>query len=116
MPYFPTLKTGANAQYPLESTLRFSTQAVRFLDGSQQRFRLYGAGLRRWNVQLDQLDERELSALIGFVETQGSMPFSFTDPVTGAAVSNCAIAGGRFQAGMSREMCGQGVLTIEELA
>jgi hypothetical protein len=80
---FPVLKTGAVAQYPLARSVRFSTQAVRFLDGSQQKFRLYGSGLRRWTVKLDQLDETELSALIDFVDAQGGATFSFTDPGSG---------------------------------
>ena len=50
MATFPYLKTGAAAQYPLDFGVRFATQAVRFLDGSQQSFRLYGSGLRRWTL------------------------------------------------------------------
>ncbi len=34
MATFPVLKTGAAAQYPLDRGVRFSTQAVRFMDGS----------------------------------------------------------------------------------
>ena len=72
MATFPVLKTGAVAQYPLERGVRFSTQAVRFMDGSRQRFRLYGPGLRRWTLKLDLLDEQELGAVISFVEQQTS--------------------------------------------
>ena len=31
------------------------------MDGSQQRFPLYGVGLRRWTLKLDMLDEQELA-------------------------------------------------------
>ena len=83
MATFPILKTGAVAQYPLACGVRFSTQAVRFMDGSQQRFRLIGTGLRRWTMKLDLLDEQELGAVIAFVEQQGSAVFAFTDPADG---------------------------------
>ena len=113
---FPTLKTGAAAQYPLDYGVRFSTQAVRFMDGSQQRFRLYGTGLRRWTLKLELLDEQELSAVIAFVEQQGSAPFAFTDPATGTVVAACVIAGQRLDVTMKSEMSGQTTVTIEELA
>ena len=113
---FPTLKTGAAAQYPLDRGVRFATQAVRFMDGSQQRFRLYGAGLRRWTLKLDMLDEQELGAVIAFVEQQGSAPFAFTDPATGAIAATCVISGERLDVTMKSEMSGQTTVTIEEIA
>jgi hypothetical protein len=112
---FPILKTGAVAQYPLERRVRYSTQAVRFMDGSQQRFRLYGRGLRRWIVKLDQLDERELAALIAFAEEQGSGTFAFTDPASGSTIANCVIAGEKFEATMEREMSGHTTVVVEEI-
>ena len=116
MATFPTLRTGAVAQYPLGKTISFQTQAVRFLDGSQQRFRVMGTGLRTWTVQLSLLDEQELGLVIVFVEQQGSAPFAFTDPVTGAVASMCILAGGSFDAGMSDEMKAQTTVQIEEIA
>jgi phage-related protein len=113
---FPTLKTGAVAQYPLGYGARFSTQAVRFMDGSQQRFRLMGNPLRQWSIKLDQLDDEELSAVIAFVEQQGSATFAFTDPVTGTVSATCAIAGEQFDAVMTGEMSGQAMIEIEEIA
>jgi hypothetical protein len=113
---FPLLKTGAVAQYPLERGARFSTQAVRFLDGSQQRFRLYGSELRRWAVKLELLDAQELSAVIAFVEAQGSAVFAFTDPVSGSTVSNCVISGEQFAATMTSETDGQTTVVVEEIA
>jgi hypothetical protein len=113
---FPALKTGAVAQYPLERGVRFSTQAVRFLDGSQQRFRLYGNGLRRWTVKLNLLDEQELGAVIAFVEAQGSAVFAFTDPVSGTTASNCVISGEQFDAAMTSEAMGKTTVLIEEIA
>jgi hypothetical protein len=112
---FPTLRTGAVAQYPLERSVRFATQSVRFLDGSQQRFKLYGAGLRRWVVKLGLLDEQELSALIAFVEAQGSEAFAFTDPVSGTTVSRCIVADERLEAGMIAEGQGHATIVVEEV-
>src|SRR5579864_2030458 len=104
MATFPTLKTGAPAQYPLDRCIRYATQAVRFMDGSRQRFRLYGTELRKWTLKLDLLDEQELGAVIAFVEQQGSAPFAFTDPTTGTVASNCVISGSQLDATMTREM------------
>lgn len=116
MATFPVLKTGAAAQYPLDYGVRFSTQSVRFMDGSQQRFSLYGTGLRRWTIQLDLLGEDELAAVIAFVEQQGSAPFAFTDPATGAVASTCVISGEQMDATLSGEMRGQTTVVIEEIA
>ena|ERR1035438_3581429 len=115
MATFPVLKTGAVAQYPLDRGVRFSTQAVRFMDGSRQRFRLYGTGLRQWTLKLALLDEQELGAVISFVEQQGSATFAFTDPVTGSNVATCIISGDQFDATMNREMSGQTTVIIEEI-
>lgn len=116
MATFPVLKTGAVAQYPLSRGVRFSTQAVRFMDGSQQKFRLIGVGLRKWTLKLDELDEQELGAIIAFVEQQGSATFTFNDPTTGVAVANCMISGEQFDATMNLEMNGQTTMVIEEIA
>ena len=96
--------------------VRFATQAVRFMDGSQQRFRLYGAGLRRWTLRLDMLDEQELGAVIAFVEQQGSAPFAFMDPATGTIASTCVVSGEQLDVTMKSEMSGQTTVTIEEIA
>ena len=113
---FPVLKTGAAAQYPLDRGVRFATQAVRFMDGSRQRFRLYGTGLRRWTLKLNLLDEQELGAVISFIEQQGSTVFAFTDPLTGEIASTCVISGEQFNAAMKNELNGQTTVTIEEIA
>jgi hypothetical protein len=101
---FPTLKTGAVAQYPLRYGTKFATQSVRFLDGSHQRFRIIANPLRQWTIQLDQLADDELSAVIAFVEAQGSATFAFTDPVTGAQAATCVISGEQFDSMMTGEM------------
>ncbi len=115
MSAFPTLRTGAVAQYPLDRAVRFQTQSVRFVDGSRQRFRLYGAGLRRWTIRLDLLDEQELAAVTAFTEQQGTAVFPFTDPVTGDHVANCIISNQAYAAGMSDEFNANVTLEIEEV-
>ena len=116
MTTFPLLKTGAVAQYPLEASVRFSTEAVQFLDGSEQRFKLFSRGLRRWVVRLDLLDDQELGAVIDFVDAVGSMAFAFSDPASGLTAANCVIAGERFDATMTGEMTGQATVVVEEIA
>ncbi len=66
MATFPTLSTGAVAQYPSDRTRLFSTQVFRFLDGNEQRFQGYGSALRQWSIRLDLLDETELANLQKF--------------------------------------------------
>ena len=116
MSAFPNLRTGAVAQYPLDRAVRFQTQSVRFMDGSSQRFRLYGNGLRRWTIRLDLLDETELAAVSAFVEQQGTAVFPFTDPVTGDQVASCIVSGNRYSAGMADEMNASADVNIEEVA
>ena len=116
MATFPVLKTGAVAQYPLGFGVRYATQAVRFLDGSQQHYRLMGNGLRRWTINLDLLDEQELGAVIAFVEQQGSAMFAFTDPLTGSSVPKCVLAGEKSDSTVKRDMTGKTTVVIEEIA
>ena len=116
MATFPVLKTGAVAQYPLDYESGHSTQSVLFLDGSRQTFRLYPGALRRWNIQLDELDEGEMDSVISFAEAQGGATFLFPDPITGSTVPNCVIAGDQLNAEMALDLVGSTSLVIEELA
>jgi len=93
MAQFPTLKTGAILQYPAQKATKYSTQVLRFLDGSEQRFRNYASPLRKWTIRLDLLDEAELHALREFFRTaEGAAgSFTFTDPWDGARYPNCSL-------------------------
>lgn len=106
MANFPTLKTGAVAQYPSDRTKRFSTQVLRFLDGKEQRFRGYGAPLKRWLIRLEQLDEAEMAGLEQFFIEQGGRAgvFAFTDPWDGTVYATCSFEGDT----MTAEYRGQG--------
>lgn len=113
---FPTLKTGAVAQYPAKRTLQFNTDINRFLDGTEQRFRDYPAVLHQWTIQLDLLDEEELDTLDQFFLTnQGRFgAFSFTDPWDGTIYPNCSLKGDAFAFQLRGEMRGEASLIVCE--
>jgi len=93
MANFPALKTGAVAQYGSDRSRQFSTQVLRFLDGSEQRFPGYGTPLLQWVIRLDLLDESELENLELFFENLGGRAgtFSFTDPWDGTVYPSCSL-------------------------
>jgi hypothetical protein len=90
---FPLLRTGAVLQYPATRHIQTSTCVLRFVDGTEQRFRDYQRPIRRWTVRLDLLDETEMKAMEEFlVSQQGqSGSFSFTDPWDGIEYANCSL-------------------------
>ena len=94
MATFPFLSTGAIAQYPADRTPQYSTQAYRFVDGSEQRFPGFPGVLQQWSIRLDLLKESELETLrVFFLSQEGRAGgFSFTDPWTGTLFSNCSFA------------------------
>jgi len=89
---FPLLKTGAIAQYPAIKANQYSSFAVRFMDGSDQRYRQYTPAQQRWTIQLSLLDEAELYALDQFFASQNGRfgTFSFVDPWTHTVYPNCS--------------------------
>jgi hypothetical protein len=88
------------AQYPSDRGRRFSTQVLRFLDGSEQRFAAFGAPLKRWLIQLQLLDETELAGIEEFFVEQGGQAgtFTFTDPWDGTVHTNCSFEGDAMKA------------------
>ena len=73
MATFPKLKTNAIAQYPLARREQFQNQTVRFVDGSEQRYRDSAGARLEWDIQLSQLDEGELAAIEEFfLASQGA--------------------------------------------
>ena len=103
---FPTLRTGAVAQYPAGRSLRFRNEEVCFLDGTAQRYRDSAGLLHRWQIRCDRLDEREVTALEDFFsECQGTYEcFSFVDPWDGEEYPNCSL-----------ELDGFDVITLSEM-
>jgi hypothetical protein len=113
---FPTLKTGAVAQYPATKASQFISFVVRFLDGADQRYRQFPAPLRSWVIKLDMLDEAELSQLEQFfIAQEGSAgTFSFMDPWTQTEFANCSLNQDTFQFAVQGEMQGTAQLVVVE--
>jgi len=89
---FPLLKSGAVTQYPSAARRTFSTRVLEFVDGHEQRFRRYGAPLRRWSIELNLLTEAELKEVENFFRAQAGrqQEFSFLDPFTNDTVEHCS--------------------------
>jgi len=98
---FPLLSTGAVTQYPLIVTAGQSSQVIRFLDGTDQRYRMQGRMLRQWQIRLDLLNESEIQGLEAFFAAHlgGYSTFVFPDPYSGSDVSNCRFAEDAFVSG-----------------
>jgi hypothetical protein len=116
MATFPQLKTGAVAQYPATKAVRFQNQTVRFLDGSEQRYRDSAGPVHQWVIQLSELDESEMAAFEQFFEdNQGRLgSFAFTDPWDGTQYPNCSLASDDLTLGSVAEMRGKTSLTVIE--
>src|SRR5947208_16767456 len=114
MATFPRLKTDAVAQYPLTRTLRFQNQTLRFLDGSEQRYRDAGGVRRRWTIRLDLLDESEMAAIEMFVDaTEGAFAsFTFTDPWDDKDYAHCRLEGDVLELAAEGEMRGSTTVTV----
>lgn len=116
MSAFPTLKTGAVLQYPAQRSNQFSTQVLRFLDGTEQRFRNYSSPLRRWVVKVDLLDEAELHSLREFFRTQSGAAetFSFTDPWDNTVYPTCNLQSDTMAETLTDKLTGMTSLVIRE--
>jgi len=93
MATFPQLKTGAVAQYPIVRQTLYQNQTVRFVDGTDQRYRDAGSARQRWRIQLSGLDEGELAAVEEFfLANQGAFgSFAFADPWDGHVYNDCSL-------------------------
>lgn len=116
MATFPALKTGAVAQYPATKSLLFRNQILRFIDGTEQRYRDSAGPLHRWVVLLDQLDETEVAAIEDFfLSNQGSFAsFAFIDPWDGTSYPNCSIASDQLRLTSAAELQGKSSITVIE--
>lgn len=96
MATFPVLQSGAVAQYPLERQVRTATHVVRFLDGSEQKYRGLAGPLHAWRVRLDLLSDVERDAIDAFFAAQQgeAQTFAFTDPWDGVVYPNCRLGAG----------------------
>jgi len=116
MASFPTLKTSAVAQYPASKAVRFQNQVVRFVDGTEQRYRDCAGPLHQWVIRLNDLDETEMAALEQFLESsQGRFgSFSFKDPWDNQTYSNCSFADDAMDLTLVEEMRGATTITVRE--
>jgi phage-related protein len=114
MANFPKLKTNAIAQYPLARRERFQNQTVRFVDGSEQRYRDSAGSRLEWEIRLSQLDEGELAAIEEFfLSSQGAFgSFAFTDPWDGQVHDNCSVSADELALVTEGEMRGNTKLTV----
>jgi phage-related protein len=114
MATFPKLKTNAIAQYPVGRREQFRNETVRFVDGSEQRYRDSGSTRLEWDIQLSQLDEGELAAIEEFfLASQGAFgSFSFTDPSDGTVYDNCSVGADTLTLLTVGEMRGSTKLTV----
>ncbi len=116
MATFPALKTGAVVQYPATKSLLFRNQILRFVDGTEQRYRDSAGPLHQWVVRLDQLDETESAAIEDFfLVNQGDFAsFAFIDPWDGTSYPNCSIASDQLQLTSIAELQGKASITVTE--
>ncbi len=116
MANFPKLKTAAVMQYPAERRVRYQNQALRFVDGTEQRYRDSRGPLHRWEIPLSQLDESEMTAVEKFFEAnQGAAgTFEFTDPWDGRVYPKCSLESDVVELAATGEMRGATRLTVVE--
>jgi hypothetical protein len=116
MSTFPTLKTGAAAQFPAKRTVRYQNESHRFLDGTEQRYRDCAGPLLQWEFQLSQLDEGEMAAFEEFfVNRSGAFAcFPFTDPWSGATYETCSLGNDELDTTTLEEMNGSTILRVTE--
>ena len=116
MPLFPTLKTGAIAQYPATVKLSFGpTRSVEFLDGTAHRYCTGPNPLRQWIVRMNNLDAVETAAVLSFLEANQAGSFSFTDPLSGDVAARCIVGGQQVHSAISGEADCIASFVVEEL-
>jgi len=116
MATFPLLKTQAVTQYPAAKRLAYRNQVLRFVDGTEQRYRDSAGPLHTWAIRLADLDETEMATLEQFLQaTQGRFgSFSFTDPWDGTVYPNCSLASDAGTFTLQETMRGRASLTVVE--
>lgn len=112
---FPKLTSGRAVQYPANRGIRFQTEVLKFVDGTEQRFPLRRP-LHRWAIRLDLLNEQEMASLQAFfVDAKGRQgSFAFTDPWDGVSYPNCSLEADMFDTTLLGEMNGSTSLVVRE--
>lgn len=103
-------------QYPAQRNVQFSTTALQFVDGAEQRFRNYPLPLHRWVIQLSLLDQSELHTFQEFFRAMAGSAenFTFTDPWDGTTYTSCSLGSDSMAAVLAGEWNGQTSLTVVE--
>lgn len=116
MAIFPALKTGAVAQYPIMQNAQYRNQVLRFVDGSEQRFRDAACALHSWVIRLTDLDDAEMAAVESFFcANEGQLStFTFTDPWSGTKYPHCHIDGDDLAMEWIDELKSRTSITIRE--
>jgi len=116
MPTFPSLKTGAVAQYPLKTMFNYKADIVWFMDGSEQRFRNSPSVLHQWEIDLAKLDEQEMAAVEQFflLNEGPALSFAFTDPSSGDQYLNCSISTSELALSFVGPLSGRTTILIRE--
>jgi uncharacterized protein (TIGR02217 family) len=111
---FPLLKTKAVTQYPSSRSLEFSTGVLRFVDGSEQRYRQMRQPVRRWMLRLGDVSEEELYAIQAFFESRQGQTgsFAFTDPWDGTEYPDCSFEQDEFEIRLLAEGHAAGAVLI----
>jgi hypothetical protein len=93
MPTLPLLRSGSSVQYPFVTRHKCTTEIIRFIDGSEQRFTQAGA-TRTWKISLSDLMPEEVIALDAFAQSNlaNNDRFTFHDPVSGDVLNQCNLA------------------------
>ncbi|MBL8179952.1 MAG: hypothetical protein JNK48_35055 [Bryobacterales bacterium] len=83
MAVIPIEQTNSPAEYPLHATKRFHNSSIRFLDGTEQRFRARHQPSMIWQLQYRNQNPGEMAAWMPFLDgALGSQSvFDFIDPV-----------------------------------
>jgi hypothetical protein len=114
---FPTLQTGAVAQYPFNRTAAIPVEAHTFLNFTRQVYRDLAAPKKTWTIALNLLDASEIATLKAFFEQQQGQygVFTFVDPWDGTTHTTCSFSDDLFdQTQQSGETPNKTTLTVYE--
>lgn len=116
MATFPSLSSGAIAQYPLVFGVSQGTSVIRFIDGSDQRFLIQGKQLRSWQIRIELLNDNEMAQLEDFFDSQQGTcsTFTFPDPISGTEVPNCRLASAELTTAYAAQGSGSASLWVVE--
>jgi hypothetical protein len=103
-------------QYPAAVITGQGVGVIHFLDGSDQRYLTQGRTFRSWKVNLQHLNEDELSAIESFFEQQTGdyATFTFPDPFSSTGVPNCRFAHPSLETGYADVDSGSTALWVIE--